>query len=193
MIGPVSVPALSEQGPAEEQDGLRRKKWKSSSLKIGDTLSAFEQIVEERKAAEPEPVEEEAVVEYGLNPGIQIPEEAFRRELGEVVKVLQDGHKMNLASAIREGKNELHHNRWSLAVANELLMGFVERERGFLLPAMRSRLGVAELFLELSVDISLAESKTGLPYTDEQKLQVMLEENPAIRKLQEIFKARIIY
>ena len=100
---------------------------------------------------------------------------------------------MNLASAIREGKNELHHNRWSLAVANELLMGFVERERGFLLPAMRSRLGVAELFLELSVDISLAESKTGLPYTDEQKLQVMLEENPAIRKLQEIFKARIIY
>ncbi len=149
--------------------------------------------MEERKASEPEPVEEEVAVEYGLNPAIQVPEETFQRELAEVVKVLQDGHKMNLASAIREGRNELYHNRWRLAVANEVLLGFVERERGFLLPAMRGRLGVAELFLELSVDASLSESKSNVPYTEEQKLQVMVEENPAIRKLQEIFKARIIY
>lgn len=99
---------------------------------------------------------------------------------------------MNLASAIREGKNQLHHNQWTLEVANDVLLQIVRRETG-LLPRMRAKLGVNELFMELRVDPSLVSQATDRPYTEEQKLKVMTDENEALKRLQEIFKTRIIY
>lgn len=131
-------------------------------------------------------------MEYSLNPSIHIPEEQFQAELDALVSWIQETGKMNLASAIKEGKNQLHHNQWTLEVANDVLFQIVRRETG-LLPRMRAKLGVNELFMELKVDPSLVSQATDRPYTEEQKLNVMTDENEALKRLQEIFKTRIIY
>lgn len=99
---------------------------------------------------------------------------------------------MNLASAIKEGNNQILHNRWTLEVANDVLLQIVKRETD-LLPRMRSNLEVNELFMDLRVDPKLVTQSSDKPYTEEQKLKVMSEENDALKRLQEIFKTRIIY
>ncbi|MDP5169847.1 MAG: hypothetical protein NWR72_06355 [Bacteroidia bacterium] len=171
---------------------VQRKKPKASGLRVGDNLSAFAQIVEELKPEQDDNKAEEEQVSYSLNEAIHIPKEKFDKALAGLIEQLQGENKMNLASAIKEGKTELLHNRWSLAVANEVLFQIVEREKD-LLPYLRDQLEVSELFLALTVDSSGANDTSARPYTEEQKLKVMTEENPALKRLQEIFKTRIIY
>ncbi len=171
---------------------VRRKKSASSGLKIADDLSGFEQIVAEKKAEAPEVIQEEEQVEYHVNPNIQISRASFDKALEVLLASMQQEGKMNLASAIREGKTTINHNQWTLEVANEVLMQIVEREKS-ILPFMREKLAVNELFMELKVDGSLLENASGEPYTEEQKLKVMTDENPALKQLQKIFKTRIIY
>lgn len=159
---------------------------------MADDLSGFTQIVKEEKASQPvEPIEDEPV-EYSLNPAITIPEDRFRQELAKLVSWIQQSGKMNLASAIKEGNNQILHNRWTLEVANDVLLQIVKRETD-LLPRMRSNLEVNELFMDLRVDPKLVTQSSDKPYTEEQKLKVMSEENDALKRLQEIFKTRIIY
>lgn len=171
---------------------MRRKKPITSGLKIANDLSGFEQIVEEAKANQPEEEKEEEEVEYSLNPSINIPQEQFDAALQELVHKVQEEGKMNMASAIREGKNTVHHNQWTLEVANDVLLKIVKREKA-LMPYMREKLSVMELFMDLKVDGSLVERTGDKPYTEEQKLKVMTDENEALKRLQEIFKTRIIY
>lgn len=171
---------------------MRRKKPVTSGLKIANDLSGFEQIVEEAKANQPEEEKEEEEVEYSLNPEINIPQEQFESALQELIHKVQEEGKMNMASAIREGKNTLHHNQWTLEVANDVLLKIVKREKA-LMPYMREKLSVMELFMDLKVDATLVSSKSDKPYTEEQKLKVMTDENEALKRLQEIFKTRIIY
>lgn len=171
---------------------MRRKKPATSGLKIANDLSGFEQIVEEAKANQPEEVKEEEEVEYSLNPSINIPQEQFESALQELIHKVQEEGKMNMGSAIKEGKNSLYHNQWTLEVANDVLLKIVKREKG-LMPYMREKLSVMELFMDLKVDDSLVTSKSDKPYTEEQKLKVMTDENEALKRLQEIFKTRIIY
>lgn len=112
--------------------------------------------------------------------------------MASLIEKVQNDGQMNLASAIREGNNTLHHNQWTLEVANDVLLKIVRREKG-LMPYMREKLSVMELFMELKVDASLVTNTNDTPYTEEQKLAVMTEENEALKRLQEIFKTRIIY
>ncbi len=99
---------------------------------------------------------------------------------------------MNLASAIKEGRSELFHNRWSLRVANHLEEQIVAKDKG-LMPYLREQLGVGELFLALSIEEQPKQSKDLRSLGIEDKLRIMTEENPALKRLQEIFKTRIIY
>lgn len=171
---------------------VRRKKPIAAGLKIANDLSGFEQIVEEAKANQPVVEKEEEEVEYSLNSGINIPQEQFDAVLKDLVDKVQNEGKMNMASAIREGKNTIYHNQWTLEVANDVLLKIVRREKG-LMPYMREKLSVLELFMNLKVDDSLVTATSDRPYTEEQKLKVMTDENEALKRLQEIFKTRIIY
>lgn len=144
---------------------------------------------ETQPETEPEP-EEETV--YSLNPEVQIDPEAWQQALNQLLERLQSENRVNLASAIREGRNGLRHNEWTLAVANDVLFQIVDREKD-LLPELRQAIAVPDLYLVLQVDPSLAGERSEQPYTEEQKLQAMAEDNPALIKLQKIFKTRIIY
>lgn len=129
---------------------------------------------------------------FDLNPAVEIPKETFEKSLEAFAKQLENNNKMNLASIIRNGRSELEHNRWTYIVKDELYRDLVSREDG-LLPFLRENLEVPDLFVEYQIDSGGTDNEQSMPYTDDQKLREMAKENPALDKLQEIFKTRIIY
>ena len=100
---------------------------------------------------------------------------------------------MNLASCLQEGKTLLTHNHWTLTLENGLLKGMLDREKEGILLFLRQELQVPELYLTIKVDERSQNTKASKPYTNEEKLKEMVQKNPSLKKLQEIFKTRIIY
>ncbi|MEZ4773120.1 MAG: hypothetical protein R3D00_08050 [Bacteroidia bacterium] len=129
---------------------------------------------------------------YSINPNIDIDGKKFEQVLKNYIEILKKGNRMNLASALQNGKAVLTHNKLSFSLENELLKQMVEKETD-LLPYLRTNLSVNEIFWELSVDESLSPARKEIPYTNEEKLSEMARKNPSLRKLQEIFRTRIIY
>ncbi|GAB4426632.1 MAG: hypothetical protein OHK0039_44700 [Bacteroidia bacterium] len=128
---------------------------------------------------------------YALDPSVTIDPTAFAAALNAYADMLQAQNRMNLASVLRNGRTELDHNCWRFTAESEILRNMVDREKD-LLPYLRERLGVPELYGEFLIDSSKAQ-ETHIPYTNEEKLREMARENPTLSKFQEIFKTRIIY
>lgn len=127
-----------------------------------------------------------------INPEIQIDQAAFDQHILDYVERLKSQNKMNLASAIINGKTILTHNQWTLKVENGIFKGLLEQEQE-ILPFLRENLGVPGLYLEIEVDETLLPKEEAIPYTEEGKLEAMNKKNPLVQKLQKIFKTRIIY
>lgn len=100
---------------------------------------------------------------------------------------------MNLASCLQEGKTKLTNNHWTLTLANGLLKGMLDKEKEGILLFLRQKLQVPELYLSIEIDEKQQNAQASKPYTNEEKLKEMALKNPSLKKLQEIFKTRIIY
>ena len=142
-------------------------------------------------AMESQQTEEE--IRFDLNPNVHIDEAAFSAALAEFVERAKQENKMKLVSAFQPPVYSILHNQWILKVESDLMKSLVERERESLLPFLRNRLGAPDLFMEVEMDTRFKHPETVLPYTEEEKLAVMTQKNPSLRRFQEIFKTRIIY
>jgi DNA polymerase III subunit gamma/tau len=199
---PPSVESAQEpEPPAQEPASVeaaasapaKRRRRYAGTPALGSSLEDMKKVVEEEKAAAPEPEKvAEEPASYELNPTLSVSEPAFAKALDQYIERLQALGKLNLAAILRNGKTDLIHNRWQLTVESELFQGMVEKEQA-LLPFLREQLEIGELFLEIVVDESATLARDTIPYTDEQKLQAMSQKNPNLRQLQEIFGTRIIY
>ncbi|MEZ4830084.1 MAG: hypothetical protein R3C61_27945 [Bacteroidia bacterium] len=148
--------------------------------------------MEELQAEKEKKAGREENFSYSVNPNVEIDSEKFNQVLKNYIERLKQANRMNLASALQNGRAVFVHNKLSFSLENELLKQMVEKETD-LLPYLRNQLAVPEIFWELSVDETLAPRRKEVPYTNEEKLSEMARNNPSIRKLQEIFRTRIIY
>ena len=186
-----AAPQLKTAESAKKEE--RKRKKRRASFALGNNLDAMEaslnqKIAESQQGKEEE--EEEKVFE--INPDITINKELFDQALLEFTEKLKNQHKMNLVSAIQNGRTELKHNQWRFFVENEVCVKILRQERD-LLPFLREKTQVLTLFLDLQVDPNYTNPRDLIPYTQEEKLQELAKRNESIKKLQEIFKTRIIY
>ncbi|MDX2284360.1 MAG: hypothetical protein NW241_09370 [Bacteroidia bacterium] len=156
---------------------------------LDDIQAQLRRAREQAGAAAPPP---EEVRVYTVNPAVQIDPQALKNALDAYAAQQKLRHNMTLASALEHGSSGLHHNRWRLAVDNEIYLQKVDQDKD-LLPYLRQQLGAPDLYLELSIRPPDESRREAVPYTNEAKLAEMSQRNPALRKLQEIFKTRIIY
>lgn len=129
---------------------------------------------------------------YSLDAQLHIDEQIFQQALMSYADRIEAENRMNVASILREGKTELHHNRWTFTVQGELQENLMMRETE-LVPFLREYIQLPELFVELKVAKEQIAQQDQIPYTDEEKLREMGKKNPVLAKFQEIFKTRIIY
>ena len=99
---------------------------------------------------------------------------------------------MNQAMALTEAAHKLKGNAWYCTVNNDLSEKLISHDKE-LLPFMRRQLDTPELFVEISISESVPDQHPQNPYTPEEKLKAMAEKNPTLKKLMELFNARIIY
>jgi len=188
----VDADAPTAPPPSEPAQGhRRRRRAKGGGLKLGDNLSSMQSTLEAKKRELKAQAQEEPKT-YEINPEIEIDFTHFCQELEECARQQEAANRINLASILRNGESELYHNRWTFNVQDDLQKNIVERE-GDILPYLRKKLNVPELFVEFKVTPDEDQKQENIPYTDDQKLREMGKTNPVLSKLQEIFKTRIIY
>ena len=193
-----TAPSVPEKAPVVVANGADKKPQgtvgqRKAEFSLGQDLMAIKRQIKEQEALAPtEEATEEEPIQYELNPSIQLDEAVFRATLEEYIQKEREQTHMNLASALQEAEHTLVHNCWTCSVGNELQRGLIEKSRTYLLPYMRKPLS-PELFLDLKVDEKLEAQRPHVPYTNEEKLSVMVEKNPSLQRLREIFGVRIIY
>lgn len=135
----------------------------------------------------------ETETEYVLNPSVEIDTTLFEQNLKDIIQKLKKENKMNMAMALESGNSVLTHNCWKLSLENDLLLRVMDRNKDRVLNYFRSKLQQPDLFLEMNVEAPNNIEKATKPYTNEEKLREMSQNNPALQELQKIFKTRIIY
>ncbi|MEL6254326.1 MAG: hypothetical protein AAFR87_20125 [Bacteroidota bacterium] len=185
---------MVEEAVVKSAPKIVSKRKSNGSLKLGgNSFEAIQsQLKEKAELKKQLSRQQEVDIAKEINPDIEIDFAAFESHLADYVEKLKSQNKMNLASAILNGKNTFTHNKWVLAVENHIFKGYIEQEQ-YLLPYLREKLNQSSIFIEVIVDESLLPQKEEIPYTEEGKLEAMNKKNPLVQKLQKIFKTRIIY
>ncbi len=171
----------------------RKKKIKSPEFKITEDLNAFHEMISQE--AETQPSDDDTSIETAqpvYNPEIQVDRDQFMAYLQEYIQQMQQQNKMNLATALAQADHILDHNKWICKANNELQKKLIDQDKE-VLALLRRKLRTPGLFLELSISQNIKKTTDHQPYTPEEKLQAMMEKNPALKKLQKLFNTRIIY
>lgn len=129
---------------------------------------------------------------FELDEQINIPEKTFHEAIQAFILHASTSKRMNIVAALQQVSHELNHNRWICKVGNEVQQDIIEKEDE-LLPFLRAKLNIPTLFRELQIEHIPQEKSPSVPYTQEEKLKVMAEQNPSLAKLQKLFSTRIIY
>lgn len=183
-VEPATVPLVSK---------TRSKRKRSTSIPLANSFQSMNQQIRQKIAEESEKqTDKDEPVSFDINPQVEVDPERLQSILLEYSAQLKEQNKMNLASILENGTTTLEHNKWRFSVENDLLKGMLEREQD-LLPYLREKLQVPDLFGEYFVDESNGQNQTNIPYTNEEKLLEMSKENPQLEQFQKIFNTRIIY
>lgn len=137
--------------------------------------------------------EEEAEAAIAHDANVKIDETRFYRAFESLVDQLVNKNKMSVSTALRKDTVKLTGNRWIQTVQNEVLQRQLDEEREFIVPFMRERVGLPTLILEIEISESLAEARDLRPYTNEAKLEAMLQKNPLLRDFMKKFDTMINY
>lgn len=127
-----------------------------------------------------------------LDKGAQLDQgrvEAAIAQWGEELKV---ANRITLATSLTQAAIKLEFNKLILALGSDVERSMMERDRTEIAVVLREKTGYASLFIEIVVDPSLIPQREDKPYTMEDKLKVLSEKNPAMRRLQETFRTRIL-
>lgn len=117
---------------------------------------------------------------------------AVQNAITEVVEEMKTANRITLATTLDQAVMALEFNKVKLTLGTDVERNMLERDRNEVATLLRSKTGYNTLFIEILVDQSLVPQRDDKPYTMEDKLKVLTEKNPAMKRLQEIFRTRII-
>jgi DNA polymerase-3 subunit gamma/tau len=190
---PQAEPPAAESEPSPPVVPATRRRRSSSGPKLtGDFTQMRSQIevkIAEEAANNPQ---QEEVVSYDINPAVTIDQDVFRKFLLQYATKVKEQNRIQLASILENGISSFEHNAWTFTVENDLMLSLLEKEQD-ILPFLRHKLGVPDMYWNLIVDRKYENPQDKIPYTNEEKLKEMVLKNPNLGQLQEIFKTRIIY
>ncbi|RMG23985.1 MAG: hypothetical protein D6730_13390 [Bacteroidetes bacterium] len=196
-VKPVNKPQNGAAAPPRSPaapPAARPKRYKKPEFQIPGNLNEAQQRYQQVRQVQQQAGEEaENTNSYQLNPAVELDKQQFEAALNTYIEQLKASNKMNLASGLQASKSSFRHNEWTLSLGSEIFKNMLERERENLLLFLREKLQIPDLYVRLQIDESLQQSREHKPYTQEEKLKEMARKNPSVKKLQEIFKTRIIY
>lgn len=169
------------------------KRKRSTSIPLANSFQSMNQQIRQKIAEESESqIQKDEPVNFEINPEVEIDPKQLQEVILTYSSQLKEQNRMNLSSILENGESTLEHNKWRFSVENDLLKGMLDREQD-LLPYLREKLGVPDLFGEYYVDDSDQTKQSSIPYTNEEKLLEMGKKNLHLEQLQKIFNTRIIY
>lgn len=134
--------------------------------------------------------EQEAFVEYDER--VTIDPEVFEAAYLKLLDMLNSEGKFRVVSLLRQDAYRLDHNKWIQGVPSEVVRKQLADER-FVVDFMREHTGVTNLLLEMEIQELAANPNDSRPYTNEEKLDQMLNKNPHLRILMKKFDAHVKY
>lgn len=182
----------AEEVPHEKaSDKMRRLDRKRTVIKGAFTMP--KNIDDIDLNAGKKPGEEEESDEFVVyDPTVNVDKAAFTQALNELVAGLHANNNYRIASILNLEAFRLDHNKWIQTVTSEVAKRQLRDER-HLVTQMRSKLKVPNLMLEIEVDEAYTNPEDAIPYTNEQKLDMMLEKNPALREFMRKFDTFMNY
>jgi DNA polymerase III subunit gamma/tau len=134
--------------------------------------------------------EVEAFVAYDTR--VVISKEVFDAAYHKLLEHLSSDGRFRIASLLRQDAYRLDHNKWIQSVPSEVVRRQLADER-HVIDFMREATGVSNLLLEMEI-IELGQNPNDKrPYTNEEKLDLMLSKNPSLRQLMKRFDANVKY
>lgn len=134
--------------------------------------------------------EQEAFVEYDER--VTIDPKVFEAAYLKLLDMLNSEGKFRVVSLLRQDAYRLDHNKWIQGVPSEVVRKQLADER-FVVDFMREHTGVTNLLLEMEIQELAANPNDSRPYTNEEKLDQMLNKNPHLRILMKKFDAHVKY
>jgi DNA polymerase-3 subunit gamma/tau len=134
--------------------------------------------------------EQEAFVEYDER--VTIDPVVFEAAYTKLLDFLNADGRYRVVSLLRMDAYRLDHNKWIQGVPSEVVRRQLADER-FVIDYMREHTGVTNLLLEMEIQELAASANDSRPYTNEQKLDQMITQNPALRQLMKKFDAHVKY
>jgi DNA polymerase-3 subunit gamma/tau len=134
--------------------------------------------------------EQEAFVEYDER--VTIEPAVFEAAYTKLLDFLNADGRFRVVSLLRMDAYRLDHNKWIQGVPSEVVRRQLADER-FVIDFMRTHTGVSNLLLEMEIQELAASANDSRPYTNEQKLEQMIGQNPALRQLMKKFDAHVKY
>lgn len=186
-------PAISTQVP---KSALEPEIPKTKLKKLGSAKGSFkipkslkEIDTSERKKKEEEEDEEEFIQ---FDPSINIDEEQFFNLYDSLLEKLESRRGFITIAALRKSAAELEGNRWTQKVPTEIAKRSLFEDKE-VLTFMREKLGVPNLMLNIVISEIQAVHGDDRPYTNEDKLKLMVEKNPELEEFMRKFDTLLKY
>lgn len=161
--------------------------WKSTPS-IPSNIDSLSKINISETIPKKEEIRTEEVKE---NTSIKINENQFNLILDNFLSLLQSSGKDTLYAIVSQKTYKLHYNKCLFGVQGEFQRNLLEKERDTFISYMRKQTGINDLFLEVIIDNTLAPIQK-VAYTSNEKFEEMAAKNPALIRLKELFKTRIV-
>jgi DNA polymerase-3 subunit gamma/tau len=196
-LGVSSNPAVSKEVPAtvqEHQTGTpfgqpdKKSKVMRGPFVIPKNLDDIDLFTQSKAGGKDE--DQEAFVEYDQRVVIDIA--VFEAAYGKLLEFLTSDGKFRIATLLRQDAYRLDHNKWIQGVPSEVVRRQLAEER-FVVDFMREHTGITNLLLEMEIMELAPNPNDSRPYTNEEKLDQMLNKNPSLRLLMKKFDAHVKY
>lgn len=187
---------LSAQLPVERQEPLKSPVSESkkppvtikSAFSIPKSLKELD--ADDPKADTSSQEQETERIAYDTN--VNIDPHRFLRALDTLVEKLTAERNMRIATMLGKDSFRLDHNKWIQIVGSDLSRQMLSEEKE-IVNFMRERLSVPNLMLEIQVEEGRVAERDIRPYTNEDKLEAMLQKNPRLRDFMKKFDTMVNY
>ena len=174
---------LKEKRPSK----LKKSSSFSGGFKIPKSLKDID--LNAKKNQEEETGTEDFVT---FNPDFKIDTKAFEKAYEELLQKLENKRNFIVSGAMNKAAYELKGNKWVQQVPTDLAKKALFEEKE-VLTFMRERLAIPNLMLEIEVSETALPTHDTKPYTNEEKLRIMLEKNPALKDFMKRFDTMISF
>ena len=185
----VSVTEIQPPPPGENQKP-KKKIRKPGGFAVPNTLDDIDLSADYAKNSKEEAAKEDTP-DYDIS--VEIPKEQFNKAFEAIKNQFKEYGKMSVASIFHIENAFLDHNKWTQIVHNESSFRQLNEEKE-IVNQMRSALNVPNLSLEIKIEVlNDLNLRDKAPYTNEEKLRLMEEKNPELRKFMKKFDVIINY